>query len=145
MPSTAPGSQREAGQSRTMITSTRSHITALQKKKGLPSASSLYSFTKPPSADWNKTPCFSNATRTNHSSSSSFLGTTPMMFHERGIEYPGPCSYSGVTAASVHSATVAASRASPLLAFAASDLLPPHSLSPPLPIQTRHPPPRRLT
>lgn len=94
---TTPGGGTAGGasRSRTAITSTRSHITALQKSKGLPSASSLYSFTKPPTVDWNQTPCFSNATRTNHSSSSSFLGTTPMLFHERGIEYPGPGSYSG--------------------------------------------------
>ena len=44
------------------------------RSQGLPTASSMHSFSAPPYEDWNKVPVFPNAERWNHASDSLFFG-----------------------------------------------------------------------
>jgi len=65
----------------------------LRASGALPTASSAFSFTKPPMEDWNFCPVFSQAKRMNHAASANFLGTFYQQAEDRGISFPGPGSY----------------------------------------------------
>ena len=70
-----------------------SFIEKIRQSGELPTASSQFSFTAPPTEDWNHVTVFAGAKRMNHCASASFLGTFYQQAVDRGISFPGPGTY----------------------------------------------------